>query len=948
MKFLLLFLLLSLILLTHAQRRTTAKSVTEPESPKPPSRGRGRSRFVASPEYSQLRDSSSTTELPSRKTIASRRRVVENVEPKFASRASVAPKSIPSRRPASSLAETADKIFLNDNVERKPARAGFSSRTPTRTVNKKQKPSYEVEEIITDDPDPFKKSKKPRVYTETNFNYPKRTAEVTESSISSPESPSSTNLVDEQPDSTLKPEPEAPIDTLTPTEIQSEDIQKTSTTRPKTPEPTRQQSLNRRKVLRKKPQEPPAPVSTTTRTRTRTRPTQRPDYYFQSVSTSVPSSAFRRRVDNLFASIEPRTGPSVFNADSTVEYRSRTGRKIDASPDRVTLPIPGRGRRVTTPRGVETTAAARSRGGRFRQREMPAFDERKLEVLPLFEEEPKVVYREKPSGVATAEIVTKTFKPQIRESVVSEVNEVTSRRKVPRKKIIKQKVAPGSRGTKKSEVKLEKKQSSEEIDETDNYPEEFKALIKAKKEHKKPTSTVATPTTRSGSVKQNDNKLIPSSTTTRRPPSTTTSISFSSKVPARASTSLPVVPKGSKYFSRSNNSISKPERSYPYKPTNRGRSTFSTKHPDTNRSSTKAFKKYRGGTTTNAPRYVPTIPSAPYVPTVPVVGRPGGVARRAYHQEDIAGLQVISIDEPVPVHAIRSANLVSEDYQNSSSSIPKPLPLVSDGTTEKPASIIERIINSITARSTVSPSVDAVTKITASTTESPSAILKLAPKRQIDSTDETRQQTNLVDSIVPTTENPTTIIEKILSSLNAIQATDIAGVQVGTDFNTLSSFTTTPLPSVTKSSTGSLLALDSTSVVPLSILDEIDPEDILQKQTIGRLLDLLNGLVSTRRTDEVVVTPVNYGTFSSDSTISSAPSTISLSTITATPEVLSTVESTTSTAPSTTTEDFVNNLTTLGTESTTISSESTTLSTESTTLSTESPTLSTRSDHFIS
>lgn len=107
-----------------------------------------------------------------------------------------------------------------------------------------------------------------------------------------------------------------------------------------------------------------------------------------------------------------------------------------------------------------------------------------------------------------------------------------------------------------------------------------------------------------------------------------------------------------------------------------------------------------------------------------------------------------------------------------------------------------------------------------------------------------------------TTEKPTTIIEKILSSLNAIQATDDTNsIQVGKDFNTISSSSTTPLPSVTSLST--LSAQFSTSLDPLSILDEITPEQALQKRTIGKLLNILNGLIVTPPSSEklVVVTP---------------------------------------------------------------------------------------------
>lgn len=93
----------------------------------------------------------------------------------------------------------------------------------------------------------------------------------------------------------------------------------------------------------------------------------------------------------------------------------------------------------------------------------------------------------------------------VKESVqVSEITEVTSKKKIGRKGVRKTLVSTPkptisnlvfvkvdeptvsvsqviSRGTKKAEVKVSAK-SSEEIDESDNYPEAFKALIKAKEQ----------------------------------------------------------------------------------------------------------------------------------------------------------------------------------------------------------------------------------------------------------------------------------------------------------------------------------------------------------------------------------------------------------------------------------------------------------------------------------
>lgn len=94
----------------------------------------------------------------------------------------------------------------------------------------------------------------------------------------------------------------------------------------------------------------------------------------------------------------------------------------------------------------------------------------------------------------------------MKESVIAEVNEVTSKRTVIRRKSIGLKnvisakikedkpkapvgqVVTSSRGVKKSEVNLAEvkkaSENSEEIDDSDNYPEPFKALIQAKKNKK--------------------------------------------------------------------------------------------------------------------------------------------------------------------------------------------------------------------------------------------------------------------------------------------------------------------------------------------------------------------------------------------------------------------------------------------------------------------------------
>lgn len=200
----------------------------------------------------------------------------------------------------------------------------------------------------------------------------------------------------------------------------------------------------------------------------------------------------------------------------------------------------------TTPTTKAAEKKAQKEGFRSRSRfpvSPPIIDETKLEVLPLFEREPKslvarsrgrsrssrrssvdhmhvsatendVKFVEKPTTSAFSRVtVTRTetveastgrarvdssteapksssttrakTSPRIRESVVSEVNQVISKSTITRrKKVSKSKAAEMlSRGNKKAELSLpEKSRSSEEdVGEEDNYPAPFKALIQAKK-----------------------------------------------------------------------------------------------------------------------------------------------------------------------------------------------------------------------------------------------------------------------------------------------------------------------------------------------------------------------------------------------------------------------------------------------------------------------------------
>lgn len=167
----------------------------------------------------------------------------------------------------------------------------------------------------------------------------------------------------------------------------------------------------------------------------------------------------------------------------------------------------------------------------------PVFDEQKLEVLPLFETEAKTVlppktkrnfsgeemsatetdnkFTAKPNDIQSRVTVSHrvetrkqtyfkrkvTKRPLVKETVVAEVTEVTSRstarkrnNEIPveikgRIKVDDPKVSVSSsisRGRKKSSArnKSDLTSSEEDIEDGDNYPKEFKALIQAKKNKK--------------------------------------------------------------------------------------------------------------------------------------------------------------------------------------------------------------------------------------------------------------------------------------------------------------------------------------------------------------------------------------------------------------------------------------------------------------------------------
>ncbi|CAH1124245.1 unnamed protein product [Ceutorhynchus assimilis] len=490
--------------------------------------------------------------------------------------------------------------------------------------------------------------------------------------------------------------------------------------------------------------------------------------------------------------------------------------------------------------------------------------------------------------------------PIIKESVVAEFNQVTSKSTITRrKKVSKAKATEiGSRGNKKAEVKLldgqKKKTSDEDIGEEDNYPEPFKALIQAKKlkddskpsprttvapivQNSTPRVIVTSASVPRGSstarlvtttvaprklqelnelISDNDNELDPrprissvTSTTTLRPtrsrqlpkfsekpkqkfektkfspskPTSTPRKSYSTKSystkssaahhPRRKALRSTAVPPpttplsvinreakfSAKFIKKENNGKAfggqLPKGLYSSKKNNENDSSeeeigskldvsliqsANPVQPIKKFNASRYSSRYRSDIstrssvikpTTSAPFYIPTIPTPAYVPTVPTVTPPvapvDGIV--AVSDADL-GVEVISFDDPS--NSISSADLVNGEYLTTDKNL-KLSPTVKDGTTEKPVSIIERIINSITLISTTEAPNTTLNNLPSPTTTQASgnsAILKLAAKK-LTTKDKTDVQTNIIETI--TSEKPTTIIEKIRSSLSAIQTNEV-------------------------------------------------------------------------------------------------------------------------------------------------------------------------------
>lgn len=284
--------------------------------------------------------------------------------------------------------------------------------------------------------------------------------------------------------------------------------------------------------------------------RSRTRANRKPTEVVQTVTVPARRSGRRRTETSTTSAPPPRRGPSVFSTiEDSPSTRSRTGRKIgeevtktqtDQTHNIRSAGSRGRTRGTSVPSDQLGSSSSsrqtfRSRNHdqgtkpsrqRFNPRSPLNIDESKLEVLPLFEGETKIISepgrkhnqldelinsvtesenrvinppeRVAPSisissdvsvssKVSSMKITSRRKhqrKPEVKESVISQVTEVTSKRTITRKPIAR---PSGKSLTNKNTVgkNLNGLTSSEEdISESDNYPAPFKALIQSKKQVK--------------------------------------------------------------------------------------------------------------------------------------------------------------------------------------------------------------------------------------------------------------------------------------------------------------------------------------------------------------------------------------------------------------------------------------------------------------------------------
>ncbi|XP_017779980.1 PREDICTED: mucin-2-like [Nicrophorus vespilloides] len=453
-------------------------------------------------------------------------------------------------------------------------------RTTPKVAKKQNAPIarrlYEVEEVVDDIPETTRRIAKPRVITETKF-------EATNAPKTKLFEPAPVAAETAPPEESIKPfndvpEKELPEDVdITTMQLEMDEVEKISstssstTTTTTTPAPSTEASSSRRGSNLRRGQRPALTtesVPTAARTRTRVRTNRKQEDSSESTTSSSRTNfrAGRRRPEK--ETLRGR-GPSILENEEEVSAKPRnerrTGsqrRKVEVSTTTEQIEPQKTRSRTSTSRGrkTETQAAAstrqpsrrrintrpdnvkesvktveasttprpeRSSRGRSRAR-FNVVDETKLEVLPLFEAEPKVVprtssrrgrtrapvdefvasstvenpIRHAPPPTSTSRSVTissrqnkittetkqVTEKPITKETVQSEVSEVISTRKVMRRKKVEVKKKLLDRGTTKSEVQLtnvKSKDDSDEVDDTDNYPPQFKALIQAKTKEEK-------------------------------------------------------------------------------------------------------------------------------------------------------------------------------------------------------------------------------------------------------------------------------------------------------------------------------------------------------------------------------------------------------------------------------------------------------------------------------
>ncbi|XP_022913418.2 mucin-2-like isoform X5 [Onthophagus taurus] len=757
------------------------------------------------------------------------------------------------------------------------------------------------------------------------------------------------------------------------------------------------------------------------KTNSRRNPSRRRIEPIPSISKKTELSSSTPPTTTSTASTTTTTTTQTSSTSSERNLRRNTNQRLPSRSESTSTPIPspsrnfrGRNSQKINLNDVEKKVVPTERKPLSRQRSRfipPIIDEQKLEVLPLFESEAKtvepiikkrpieikskssneIIAAVKPQIKEKIEIVTS--KPLVKETVETKISEVVSTRRVVRPILRKRKKSKDgkinneskkiSRGDKK--VELEKNLNADDIDDSDNYPAAFKALLHAKSKESSRTrsseavntkkaniekvvtaqrfatgtssSSSSTSTTKTPlqTVKstpkgnEDDNNIVPSTTasttrgtrrkfslatkppgyednqpakSTKRPNSNGRKLKIirSTVAPSQVSVvtevSQSVQTQQPRYHARfvassttdgaanlvldeisSTTSRIKPKSSRGLYSSRKENGKRKEKKGDgSNQQQLAAIGKKKNRYSArfrndiiNRPASTRPTNAPVYIPTVPTV-TPSYVKQRI---ED--GMEIISIDEPV--NTIPSDNLINGELLTPSNLPEKLLPasLVTTGappaqpSEKQPVSIIERIIYSITAiSSTVAPNQTADKTDDGPTKET--AIFKIPSKK--DQTKQTTDKTN--ENLTATTEKPTTIIERILSSINAIQSTSSPTVGI----STVSSTARTPSSTITNT---------------LGVIEELSNEQTDQQRTISQLLAILKSISPTPSTDLVVVTPkTTFSSTSSTPTTSdsiNSISTTSASTTSTTTTIISTTSAPTSTSTQTTTSSSTSSVT---------------------------------------